>query len=510
MGFALSVLSGVFIGTSFVPFYPWALFFAFVPLWCYWLSQDQLSLKKVFFQAWLCQFVLNLIGFYWFVNAFQSYAHLKFLPSLLILLLTSSLMTYYIPVCALLWAYLRKNYLKSHLNALSLLVILFFLGEELLPMIFPWNLGYPWLWAKWPAFQLAEFVGFSGLSAFTFIFNGLLTWAFFKKNLKPFFLCLSFFALFQGSGFLVEKSIKPNDKMLHIIAMQWEYEKVARSVKASSSQEVLEEYLRRTEQALSTRKKTVDIVAWSETAFKGILQKQGRDPLVRRVVRFVKDHNIVLVTGGYYKTIDKIFTGFLVFEPSGLIKKYLKSYLVPFGEYIPFEKQLKRFKIREKLPHLGNFTKGDKPHNLAINLPSKQNLLLGPQVCYEGLISSFSRKLSSQKAQVFFNITNDSWYGVSSEPYQHFLVTIAKAIEYRRPLVRVTNTGLTGYISEKGKFVYDKDLYKMKAIDLNISYSSRREATFYEKFYFLPSLLFLLALIFIILRCVSFRKNERN
>ena len=181
MGFLFSFLSGVFIATSFAPFYPWALVFSFVPLWYHFLSQPSLSLKSLFFKAWVCQFVLNLIGFYWLVNAFESYAGLSFLSSFFLLLLASSVMTYYIPFSALLWGLLRKHFLKSmsYKLSLSLLVVLFFLSESFLPMIFPWNLGYSWLWAQWPGFQWAEFIGFSGLSGVTFIFNGLLTWGFF-------------------------------------------------------------------------------------------------------------------------------------------------------------------------------------------------------------------------------------------------------------------------------------------------------------------------------------------
>ena len=283
--------------------------------------------------------------------------------------------------------------------------------------------------------------------------------------------------------------------------MQWEYEKVSGKINSSNKKAILEEYLKMTEEALEKRKgEPIDIVAWPETAFRGVLEDEKTDSMVKRVINFVKKEKIVLITGGYYRNKEKIFTGFLVFEPSGEVKKYLKTYLVPFGEYIPFEAYLKRFHIRQKLPRIGNFTAGKKPHILELHLSSGQTLLIGPQVCYEGLVSRFSRKLSYQGAQVFFNLTNDSWYGLSSEPYQHFLITVAKSVEYRRPLVRVTNTGLTGFISPSGKIFYDKDLYKMKAIDLKVPYSLKVRSTFYEKFFFLPPLFFLFASFFIILK----------
>src|SRR5690606_28269020 len=57
----LTILTGFFIGTSFIPFPPWASMFAFVPLWIYLLKQK--SAKQVFLGAWISSFVLTFIGF---------------------------------------------------------------------------------------------------------------------------------------------------------------------------------------------------------------------------------------------------------------------------------------------------------------------------------------------------------------------------------------------------------------------------------------------------------------
>ena len=68
---------------------------------------------------------------------------------------------------------------------------------------------------------------------------------------------------------------------------------------------------------------------------------------------------------------------------------------------------------------------------------------MGPQVCYESLFPEFSKGLADLGAQFFVNVTNDSWYGAWQEPYQHLYMTLARGVEFRRPVLRVANTGIS-------------------------------------------------------------------
>lgn len=70
----LPVLSGLFIGTSYIPFPPWASLFGFVPLWLFWMRQTEL--KPVFLAGVLTAFVFTLIGFNWMTYTLHEFAHL--------------------------------------------------------------------------------------------------------------------------------------------------------------------------------------------------------------------------------------------------------------------------------------------------------------------------------------------------------------------------------------------------------------------------------------------------
>ncbi|HEX6174105.1 MAG TPA: nitrilase-related carbon-nitrogen hydrolase, partial [Candidatus Binatia bacterium] len=56
-------------------------------------------------------------------------------------------------------------------------------------------------------------------------------------------------------------------------------------------------------------------------------------------------------------------------------------------------------------------------------------------------------------ANLLVNLTNDAWYGKSVGPWQHARLAQSRAIETRRSLLRVTNTGVTSVVNAKGELV---------------------------------------------------------
>ena len=72
----LPILSGLFIGTSYIPFPPWASLFCFVPLWIFWKQQEKI--KNVLLGGLLTAFIFTLIGFNWVAHTLHRFKLLFF------------------------------------------------------------------------------------------------------------------------------------------------------------------------------------------------------------------------------------------------------------------------------------------------------------------------------------------------------------------------------------------------------------------------------------------------
>lgn len=195
-------------------------------------------------------------------------------------------------------------------------------------------------------------------------------------------------------------------------------------------------------QQLTEQHWDADVIIWPETsipAFLSEIKDFFLDPLARKA----RDHGVDLVvslpTNGagkdYYNSVMTL---------GGAEALYHKIHLLPFGEYLPLQPLSGWILDRLEIP-LGDFTAGD----------DKQPLLKAggypfvATVCYE---DAFGELVSRQVEQAAYlvNVTNDGWFGDTSEPYQHMQMAQMRALETGRYMVRATNTGLTGIVAPNG------------------------------------------------------------
>jgi apolipoprotein N-acyltransferase len=140
----------------------------------------------------------------------------------------------------------------------------------------------------------------------------------------------------------------------------------------------------------------------------------------------------------------------LGFQGAGEPYRYDKHHLVPFGEFIP--PLFKWFTRMMNIP-LGDFARG------GIGQPSFawQGQRLAPNVCYEDL---FGEELGArfldeaQAPTVFVNVSNIGWFGNSVAIDQHLHISRMRALEFRRPMIRATNTGATVIIDAGGRVTH--------------------------------------------------------
>ncbi len=151
-------------------------------------------------------------------------------------------------------------------------------------------------------------------------------------------------------------------------------------------------------------------------------------------------------------------TAFLTDERGDVIGTYDKTYLLAFGEYLPFGETFPvLYDISE---HSGRFSPGTHVHPLELPLAPRPELgerpdriRIGALICYEDIVSSFVRRAVNEgDPHVLINMTVDTWFGDTQEPHVHLSLAAFRAVEHRRFLVRATNSGISAIVDALGRF----------------------------------------------------------
>ena len=153
--------------------------------------------------------------------------------------------------------------------------------------------------------------------------------------------------------------------------------------------------------------------------------------------------------GGHSK-----YNSALLFVPGQeAVQFYHKMHLVPFGEYVPLIKPF---------PWLTALTPyhGEDVPSLAFG-PGPRWLDLGPYriaaaICFEDTVPHVARRFFSEapdgrEPDVLVNLSNDGWFGGSSEHEMHLAASIFRAVELRVPLARAANTGVSAIVDGNGR-----------------------------------------------------------
>ena len=143
--------------------------------------------------------------------------------------------------------------------------------------------------------------------------------------------------------------------------------------------------------------------------------------------------------------------------------RYYKHQLLPIGEFVPFESLLRPLAPLFNLP-MSSFTRGDavQPNLVA------RGFKFAPAICYEIVFGELLRANMKPDTQFLLTISNDAWFGQSIGPHQHMQIAQMRAIELGRPLIRVTNTGISAIVDTTGKIVHQLPQFEEGVLRANI------------------------------------------
>jgi len=199
-----------------------------------------------------------------------------------------------------------------------------------------------------------------------------------------------------------------------------------------------------------------ELIIWPEGAIP--LPLPEAQDFVTQLTNEAKVHHATLLTGipvqaanqfQYYNAIVALGSG------SG---HYYKWHLVPFGEYVPFEKIVGNIFQFLDIP-MSNFIPGPtKQHDVVAG-----NTIIGPFICYEIAYGNALEAVLPQ-AQILVTVSDDAWFGHSLAPAQHLQIGQFRALESGRDLLFATNNGITAIINSMGKVLNSLPQFKIAVL----------------------------------------------
>ena len=485
----------------FMPIIGFFLFFQSFYLHFSWKT-DLLSL--LFFS-----FGMYLVGYYWIPYTLKEFGSIPFPLNVMIgPLLSFILFPQYLFFIFLYRITPKIQCLKRipswNLSIQSILLTFSFtLLEYYIPQQFPTHLGHPWL-------QLAPYLGLApifGVPLFSFASYWLAFVFLGRLKIKKWdFLGIAFFITFITINFLFP--LPPREKEGHLTKIRMVQANIGNFMKLSgkkgdtlSLKTIQETYLN-----LSTKLKSqVDLVLWPETAFSYVLDSE----LMKKDLNFVPSilletiyhSKAQLILGGYDKAKDAShadhyqteYNAIFYFNRQGYLEEtYHKRLLMPFGETLPFGPLNPLFS--KLIKNISFFARGE---GFPLFVLDNGTPLINA-ICYEILFSRYIRdyliqtsQVHGKRAEFILNLTNDSWYGKSSEPYQHQFLSHWRALEFQIPVVRMTNTGLSSILYPDGSQSKNIGLFQKLSRDYEF-FTKKASPTLFQKYgFFLTLILFL-------------------
>ncbi len=477
----LLILSGILLGISFPPFpFPFTILI-FVGLIPYLkVIENKERLIDINRSTYLMAFIFSLITIYW-VGSWQKESD----PFLMI---SGALLLFVNPVQLLIPSTLYYFTKKLFKRNIALYVFpLFWISYEYFTMIteihFPWVTLGNGLSLFNDFIQAADIIGSLGLSLIIIYINIFLYKAFinFKISEKKFYLNFStavlIFIAVLIYGFIQKSSYDVSGKKIRIGLIQpnldpWD------KWSMGDLNSLLNLYLGLSQEAIN---EGAQLLIWPETALPVYLMDGNHQSIVDSLYKFLERNKIYLLTGMpdliYYNKADhpddakyskagdfyySTFNAIILLSPSTRdIQRYGKSKLVPFGEKVPYA---------DKIPFLGSLIKWGvgitgwnigrdttvfslpfpEAKNKSIAYSKTDSLHIDGLVCYESIFPDFVAQFVDKGAEMIAIVTNDSWYGKLSGPYQHKEYASLRAVENRRSVVRAANGGISCIINPLG------------------------------------------------------------
>ena len=497
---ALSSLSLPPYNFFVINFLTFSLFFIFL------LKKKNFLINKKtsFFYGWLFGFGYFFTNLYWISISLTFDVNFKFLIPITIILIPAFLGIFYGLATFLLFT---LNFKKT-LSLFFLFSLLLGLVEFLRGIIltgFPWNLIAFSFFNYIEVLQILSVIGTYAFNMFCislFISPAI----FVLKKSREDFIIFVFFLITPIILYLNGSLKVKNFQSLELIQNNYIIRAISSNIKLErfygeeETIPVLDELIELSNPSLNDK----ILFLWPE----GIIPNISQSELIKFKYLFDEKFNENHLLGlgiNSQKTKNgkmKFFNSFSIYDNEfNLIHAYDKVKLVPFGEFLPFEKILRIIGLKSLTNNYQSYSSGINREIIDINKNNLSFKIL-PLICYEIIYSG--KIFENNKFDYIINISEDGWFGNSIGPYQHYAHSIFRAIESGKYVIRSANNGITAIVNPIGvteqKILFGKNGY--------IDFREKRtvETTIFSKFG--NKIFFVMILLYIFL-IFSFNRNSK-
>lgn len=437
-----------------------------------WATRDQQPVRA-FFLGWTTGIVAHIGGFYWVTGMFRQFAGAPLPLALAGLLLLAAANGFVVAA----WSWGTRLVTRdTGWSVVWVAPVIWTAVESFWPVMFPNYIGAS-QYRLSHLTQIADLAGIHGVSFLVVFCNATLysvITSLIEKSrsaLRPALIFAAILAATLAYGEYRIRDVEQRMRSAETMTVGLVQTNRGAGSKRSDPESLLREHQEMSRSLVANAH--LDLIVWPESVCfmsrpevgeqlpSGLLGDPRVPALIGAVTRLSFDvppylYNSALLTG----------------HDGRILGVYDKMTLVPFGEYIPFGESFPR--LYSFLPHTGRFRAGTNREPLQLG-----DRRISVNICYEDIFPERIRSLMNggnpqYPPQLMFNLTNDSWYGNSTEPLEHLALASFRSIEHHRSLVRATNTGISAFVDPLGRVVSRSGVWARETLISRVPLMSER------------------------------------
>ena len=413
--------SGALLPLAFAPFNLWPLAII-MPAVLLYLTSKTLP-KQSFKLGYLFGIGYFLVGVSWVYVSIHDFGHSNFLVAGMLTLL-------FVLYLALFPALTMYTTAKTHRLLFPVIWVLF---EWLRSSLFT---GFPWLLLGYSQINsyLKSYAPIGGIYLVSLMIL-ITSYCLLLKNKKTNIIILIFIWAVGFKYYNIPIN-NPNNKQLKISLIQGNL--------SPNDKFLLDDPINASWQAYGTQMQDVwdsDVIVWPENAIP--LPLPWSQEYLNKLDKIAKQHNTALLIGMPVATDDRQNYFNAIVGLGTASGRYYKRHLVPFGEYLPFDKYLRGLINFFDLP-MSNFVTGNRDD---LVIPDIKFAYL---ICYE---IAYPQLINKSDIDAILTISEDGWFGNSWGPHQHLDIARMRALETGKYVIRATTSGISTIIDPQGNVI---------------------------------------------------------